>query len=534
MPDIFPMKNFSLIKHLMIRIFLSFIFIVLGVAVKAQGIDVQHYKYEIELSDASDAINGKAYVTVKFLQPLPELVLDLASGKDENGMYVFQVKEGNSLLSSKQANDKLIISLAKQSSKNEVRTFEISYMGTPRDGLIISKNKFGERTFFADNWPNRAHNWIPCNDVPSDKATVEFLVTAPSHYRIISNGALKEEKVIGNNKKRTHWLEDIMIPTKVMVIGAADFAVTRVDNSYHIPVTAWTYKADSAKGAYDYSLGDDILHFFESYIGPYPFNKLANVESKTIFGGMENASAIFYAESSVTGNRSSEALMAHEIAHQWFGNTATEKNFSHLWLSEGFATYLTDMYIEQKYGIDSFQKRLQNERETVIDFVKNFDQPVVDTVTSLMDLLNPNSYQKGAWVLHMLRKEVGDSTFKKIIRTYYNTYKFKNADTRDFQKIADSVSGKDLKWFFDQWLYKPGVPELKIQVKADNEDFKLEITQGKTLYQFPIEISVISKSGTTHERLFIDKQVNEVKVKSSGPFRIQVDPGVKLLYAELK
>src|SRR6476660_3494490 len=210
----------------MMRIFLSFILIVLCVTGKAQVIDVQHYKYEIELSDASDAINGKAYVTVKFLQALPELELDLVSGKDQNGMYVFQVKEGNSLLSSKQANDKLIISLSKPSSKNEVRTFEISYMGTPRDGLIISKNQFGERTFFADNWPNRAHNWIPCNDVPSDKATVEFIVTAPSHYRVISNGALKEEKVIGNNKKRTHWLEDILIPTKVMVIGAADFAVT--------------------------------------------------------------------------------------------------------------------------------------------------------------------------------------------------------------------------------------------------------------------------------------------------------------------
>jgi aminopeptidase N len=332
----------------MMRIFLSFIFILLGLAIKAQGIDVQHYKYEIELSDASDAINGKAYVSVKFLQAMPVLQLDLSSGKDEKGMFVFQVKEGNSLLVSRQANDKLIITLSKPSSKDEVRTFEISYMGIPQDGLIISKNKFGERTFFADNWPNRAHNWIPCNDDPSDKATVEFLVTAPSHYRIVSNGALKEEKVMGNNKKRTHWFEDIIIPTKVMVIGAADFAVTRVDNSYHIPVTAWTYKADSAKGVFDYSLGDDILRFFENYIGPYPFNKLANVESKTIFGGMENASAIFYSESSVTGNQSSEALMAHEIAHQWFGNTATEKNFAHLWLSEGFATYLTDMYIEQK------------------------------------------------------------------------------------------------------------------------------------------------------------------------------------------
>jgi aminopeptidase N len=518
----------------MMRFVLSIILIALHMAVNAQGIDVQHYKYEIELSDASNAINGKAYITVKFLQASPILELDLVSGKDEQGMFVFQVKEGGSLLTSRQANDKLIITLAKPSVKDEVRTFEIGYMGTPQDGLIISKNKFGERTFFADNWPNRAHNWIPCNDVPSDKATVEFLVTAPSHYRIISNGELKEEKEIGSNKKRTYWKEDILIPTKVMVIGAADFAVTRVDNSYHIPVTAWTYKADSAKGAYDYSLSDDILHFFENYIGPYPFNKLANVESKTIFGGMENASAIFYAESSVTGNRSSEALMAHEIAHQWFGNTATEKNFSHLWLSEGFATYLTDMYIEQKYGIDSFQKRLLNERETVIEFVKNFDQPVVDTVTNLMDLLNPNSYQKGAWVLHMLRNEVGDSTFRKIVRTYYTTYKFKNADTRDLEKVAEDVSGKDLKWFFDQWLYQPGIPELKIEMKTEGEDFKLEITQGKTLYKFPLDVSIIgAKSGPIQERFYIDRKVNGFKLNASGPFRIVVDPDKKLLFKEM-
>jgi aminopeptidase N len=518
----------------MMRIFLILILFAKALSVDAQGIDVQHYKYEIELSDATNAIKGRAIVTVKFLQALPVLELDLVFGQDEKGMYVFQVKEGSSLLKSRQANDKLIITLAKPSVKDEVRTFEINYMGTPQDGLIISKNKFGERTFFADNWPNRAHNWIPCNDIPSDKATVEFVVTAPSHYRIISNGVLKEEKEIGSNQKRTYWSEDVLIPTKVMVIGAADFAVTRVDNSYHIPVTAWTYKADSAKGAYDYSLGDDILHFFENYIAPYPFNKLANVESKTIFGGMENASAIFYAESSVTGNRSSEALMAHEIAHQWFGNTATEKNFSHLWLSEGFATYLTDMYIEQKYGIDSFQKRMQNERETVIDFVKNFDQPVVDTVTSLMDLLNANSYQKGAWVLHMLRNEVGDSTFKKIIRTYYSTYKFKNADTRDLEKVAEDVSGKDLKWFFDQWLYQPGIPELKIEMKTEGEDFKLEITQGKKIFRFPLEISIIgSKSGTIHERLYIDSQVKGFKLKASGPFRIVVDPDKKLLYTEM-
>ena len=272
-------------------LFLSFL-IGLSALVKAQDIDVQHYKYEIELSDASNAIVGKANITVKFLKASSTLELDLASGKDDAGMHVFQVKEGSNLLTFRQANDKLIITLARSSTKDEVRTLEINYMGTPTDGLIISKNKFGERTFFADNWPDRAHNWIPCHDVPSDKATVEFIVTAPSHYKIISNGLLKEEIVLGGNKKRTYWKEDIVIPTKVMVIGAADFAVTRVDNSYHIPVTAWAYKKDSTKGAYDYALGDDILHFFESYIGPYPFHKLANVESKTIFGGMITRGAV--------------------------------------------------------------------------------------------------------------------------------------------------------------------------------------------------------------------------------------------------
>src|SRR5690606_37164570 len=124
----------------------------------------------------------------------------------------------------------------------------------------------------------------------------------------------------------------------------------------------------------------------------------------TMFGGMENANAIFYNENSVTGTGSAEALIAHEIAHQWFGNTVTEKNFHHLWLSEGFATYLTNMYIEHKYGRDSFLKRLENEKQNVIQFANRSDLPVVDSVSAYVDLLNANSYDKGGWILHMLRE----------------------------------------------------------------------------------------------------------------------------------
>jgi aminopeptidase N len=490
-------------------------------------IDVQHYKFEIELSDLSDVIVGKATIQAKFLQPSSTIIFDLISMKEEKGMKVFQVKEEGQPLIFIHKNNELEIRLKKHATANESRSFEIAYMGVPEDGLVISANKYGERTFFSDNWPNRAHNWIPCNDVPSDKSKVEFIVTAPIHYKVISNGLLKEEKKIANNLKRSWWKEDIAIPTKVMVIGAARFAVGRVDSNFHIPISSWVYPQDSIKGMRDYSLAQPIIQYFEGLVGPYPFKKLANVQSKTIFGGMENASAIFYAENRVTGTGSSEALIAHEIAHQWFGNTVTEKNFSHLWLSEGFATYLTHMYIEHKYGKDSFQQRLSDDRNKIIAFASKNAVPVVDSSADYMSLLNENSYQKGGWVLHMLREEVGDKNFRNILKAFYKEYGFANADTRDFQAVAEKVSGKDLKWFFDQWLYKPGVPELEIKVKVDGDDFKMKVEQGKDLYRLPLHFTIVKEDGETiHERLMLEERETEYKLKTKGPVRISIDKGL--------
>jgi aminopeptidase N len=506
----------------------------LSLSVSAQrNIDVQHYKYELELSDLSDAITGKAVIRVSFLAPASQFVLDLASVEEDKGMQAFMVLEvGNAKpLMFVHRNDQLVINLNKPAAAKETRSFEIQYMGTPKDGLIISKNMHGDRTFFADNWPDRAHQWIPCNDTPSDKSAVDFIVTAPAHYRVISNGLLQSEEVQKDGRRRTHWKEELSIPTKVMVIGAARFAVARVDSSYSIPVTAWVYPQDSAKGVYDYALGDDILKFFTSYVGPYPYKKLANVQSKTIFGGMENANAIFYAENTVTGTRRSEALMAHEIVHQWFGNTATEKSFSHLWLSEGFATYLTDIYIEQKYGIDSFQNRMQQEKMQVIKFALENELPVVDTLSSYMDLLNANSYQKGAWVLHMLRQEVGNKNFQKIIQTYYSQYQHSNADTRDFQRVAEAVAGRDLAWFFDQWLYQPGIPVLKMEMKLKDNELKIEINQDKHLFRFPLEVMVVEEDGeTTTHRIEVKGRETEFKLKTKGPVKVSFDPERKLLY----
>jgi aminopeptidase N len=154
---------------------------------------------------------------------------------------------------------------------------------------------------------------------------------------------------------------------------------------------------------------------------------------------MENAGNIFYDENTVNGQQEMEALIAHEIAHQWFGNSASESDWKHLWLSEGFATYFTDLYFENQYGTAAMNERLKGERKKVIQFSKRYPHPVIDTTyASLMHLLNPHSYQKGAWVLHMLRTTIGDSAFFSGIRTYYTTYKFGNASSNDFQKCMQT------------------------------------------------------------------------------------------------
>lgn len=495
-------------------------------------IDVQHYSYQLQLTDASDTLRGTASISLKFRSNTNRFALHLSGLRNGKGMRVLNVTGKAKTFSNTHAADRVTIASDAMFKKDSTYQFAITYAGVPSDGLIISKNKYNDRTFFADNWPDRAHHWIPCNDNPSDKATVEFLVTAPGHYKVISNGILVTEKILDNNQKLTHWKEAVSIPTKVMTLGVARFAVKQYADSSIVPVSAWVYPQDSVKGFYDYALAPGIIKFFSDYIGPYPFEKLANVQSKTIFGGLENASAIFYGENTITGDGSNEALIAHETAHQWFGNSATETGFAHLWLSEGFATYMTLLYLEHKYGRDTLVKSLQRNRDEIIQFSRQTSRPVVDSVSGFMELLNANSYQKGSWILHMLRQEVGDTVFQKIIRTYYDRYKGGNADTWAFEKVAEDVSGKDLKTFFQQWLYAPGLPDLDIAYFINDSSVQFSITQEqRKLFLVPLEIQAENENGKTSvKRIMINERKNNIEVNFNfNVSRILIDPNVNLL-----
>jgi aminopeptidase N len=501
------------------------------------AIDVQHYNFQLELSDHSDTIKGKAVINVKIIKRTNTLLFDLATINAEGkGMQVLNVHVADKDISFVHARDKLLINLPAAVKPGDEQTVVIEYLGIPSDGLIIAKNIFNKRTFFGDNWPNRAHSWLPCNDIPADKASLEFIITAPKHYSIVSNGIQTEERSVNDSIKLTHWKEDIPLPTKVMVIGVADFAVSDAGYAGNIPVRSWIYSEDKEKGFYDYAKAKDILQFFINYIGPYGYKKLANVQSKTIFGGMENAGAIFYYERSVTGNGKIEDLLAHEIAHQWFGDMVTETNFKHVWLSEGFATYFTDIYIQSAFGKDSMDHRMVNERDKVIDFDKRSATAIVDTSSYYMALLNPNSYQKAAWVLHMLRNNVGDVVFQKIIREYYKKFAGKNAASEDFIAAAENISHKNLKPFFKQWLYQPGLPEIAITWRYNSAKKNVVVAieqKQKNLFSFPLELSLQTADGKMIKTILVQKRSALISIFSKGTVTaIVADPNYKLLWQE--
>ncbi len=311
------------------------------------NIDVLHYNFEIHVNDSTNQIEGKSTILIRFLRSEKTVDIDLVSvnGSTGKGMQVENITSKGKPVSFRHDKNDLKLTFENEFQPNDTTSFQVEYSGIPADGLIISKNKFGDRTFFGDNWPDRAHNWIPCVDHPSDKATVDFIVYAPDKYQVISNGFLLEETNLEKGFKLTHWKENVPISTELMVIGIARFAVLNNGNVNGIPVSTWVFPQNRKEGFTDYAVGTQPIEFFSKLIGPFSYEKLAHVQSKTKWGGMENASCIFYAENSVTGKNEDEELIAHETAHQWFGDAVTEQNWHHIWLSEGFATYLAHVYI---------------------------------------------------------------------------------------------------------------------------------------------------------------------------------------------
>ncbi len=497
------------------------------------GIDARHYIFCVTLRDDADDIAGEATADLLFVSGgLTEVALDLASPANGKGMEVSEVTSGGAAVRFEHASGRLRIAVAPPSKAGERRQFTIRYHGVPASGLRIGSNKYNERTFFSANWPNLAHQWLPIIDHPYDKATSEFIVTAPAKYQVVANGLLQEETDLGDGRRRTHWKQSVPIASWLNAIGVAQFASRHFGAVFGIPLQTWVFHQDRDNGILTFEGPTRrAMEFYIDRIGPYPYEKLADVQAAGLSGGTEHASAIFYGQGSVV-NRPATGLVAHEIAHQWFGDSVTEKDWDDVWLSEGFATYFTLLATEHYDGREAFVAGLKRSRDTVFAQEKKLPGVAVihDNLSDMSRVLNQLVYQKGGWTLHMLRCLIGTENFWAGIRAYYRRYRDANASTGDFRKVMEEVSGADLGWFFRQWLNRSGSPVIEGAWRYNAAAKKVEIDlvqkQRGDPYRLPLEVAV----DKVIHRIELSQQQQRFEVAAERePASVTLDPNTQVL-----
>lgn len=515
-----------------------------------RGIDIQHYRLTITLPDTGKVIRVAEQVEFVRQRGTDTLRLDLAPP-----MLVRAARLGCGATSAAApfVQDSGRTRVALVGATEDSLCVALEYEGAPTDGLVITTDSAGRWRAFGDNWPNRARHWIASIDHPSDKALVTFSVIAPASRTVVANGERTEEIPLlgtpaGRPMRRTTWRTTVPIPTYLMVIAAAP--LVRRD----LPASACGLAAIGecvAQQVYvapeqerflpgHFDRAGEIVRFFSARVGPFPYEKLAHLQSSTRFGGMENAGAIFYADGLFRRPFGvSIGLIAHETAHQWFGNAVTEREWSDLWLSEGFATYYAALYTEHAFGDSAFRAEMASTRAQILSAPEVATRPVIDSAqTDLMALLNTNSYQKGGWVLHMLRGEIGTAAFDRGVKSYWRAHRHDTAMTDDLRAAMERAAGRDLGWFFDQWLRRPGFIEARTRwrFEAGTSGLTLTVEQGGRFqpYRFTVSIELVRADG---QRELVSVEVPALPTArvsipwslSVAPREVRLDPNVALL-----
>lgn len=500
--------------------------------------DVLNYDLSLSFNIPDKSVSGTMLMTAKSLSDsLKTIYLNLYSN-----MTVEKVKFNDRTdilldVPFQQENDYLIINLNKYYNKN--REFEITviYSGSPKPmgyDSFVFKEIYGSPVIYSLSEPTYGPTWWPSKDLPDDKATLSMHLKVPRGLKGVSNGLLIDSVQNNNGTTTFNWKSSYPISTYLVSLVVAKFSYwqdtyTSLDSTQKVPVVYYVFPVDSSLTWKEWSKTPEMIHFYSSTYGEYPFvnEKYGMAEFGWTDGSMENQTLTSMGYKIVT----SEDVIVHELSHQWFGDAVTMKDWKNIWLNEGFATYSEALWNEYKFGKDSylgyFRKNDMDFSKTVYDpggFI--FSPPVYATV-----------YQKGGWVLHMLRGVIGDTLFFTTLRTYFDRFKYKNADTKDFQAVAEEISGQNLDWFFDEWVYTgTGRPKYEYswvfedfqeQKNSGNYTIKLQINQvqdDRDVYKMPITVTVITENGDKDFKVFNDKREQSfILVANSKPKQVILD-----------
>ena len=498
-----------------------------------RAVDVKHYTIKIDLYPEQKKILGDVTISIRLLDHLTDKI-------DLNFYGNLKIKklEVNGSNSDFTQSEK-ILSIKKPDEDLDSADVRIVYEGTPESlgfGSFYFGNEEGSSVVYSLNEPIYASTWFPCVDLPDDKALADIYVTNDSSKVSLSNGKLIDIKT-KQSRRTYHWKTFYPISTYLIAIYSANYKSSTekyisIDRDT-VDLAFYALPKEFEDARKDFSDHSKYLRAFEELFGPYPFpkEKYSVAEFWWETGAMEHQTITGIGSNFISGKHFFSDMLIHELAHHWWGDAVGPKTWKDVWLNEGFATYSVALYWEKQAGFKALHS-------TMSSITNSFDNGTLYNPGTA--IFGPLVYDKGAWVLHMLRKVVGDKNFFKILKEYFSQYKYGNASTNDFKNVCEKISEKNLNYFFNEWVFKgQGIIDLQYDWNSSQFGQKFstiiqikQLQKGFDIYKFPLDIKLIFDNGdqSVVSTEYVTSREQEIKlISKSKPTKIELDPDSWLL-----
>lgn len=506
-------------------------------------VQMRHLALDVTPDFLARTVKGTAVLTLRVeTTATREIKLDAVD------LTVASVTATRPLQAWQSTDDKLVLTFNDSIAPGNEVEVTVAYSAEPKEGLYFRTPemgyKDGDTHLFSQGEESEARHWYPCLDYPNQLCTTEITCHVPEGMTVIANGRLlAETHDAATHQAVFHWVQE-KNHANYLVSLVAGYFKTIHDEVHGLPLAFHTLPSDSENAESSFRDTKDMIEYFEKEIGvPYAWAKYDQTcVNDFVAGGMENTSATTLTDSTLyppeTENlRNSEGLISHELAHQWFGDLVTCKDWGHVWLNESFATYYETLYNGHKNGHDAYLYELYQRIQSLVNI--NDDTAIVrrDYATT-GDMFGYLSYPKGSMVVHMLRSELGEDLYRRCIKTYLERFQHKNVVSDDLREVIEELSGRSFDQFFDQWLYHGRQPELDIDYSWD-ESAKLakvsirqtqEITPKVVLFRFPLTLRFKTSSGVKDETITVSQKQEDFQFPlTEAPKVVRIDPELTLL-----
>ena len=494
--------------------------------------DALQYSISLVVDLAHERLQGTVDYTFAAVEPLTTIRLD--ARRSDEWHVTFTDLQGKELPAA-WSDDHVVVTLDKPAAKGAHVQFRAALSGHPVDGFYFQKNRYGEPMAFTDHYAVRARGWLPCEDNAADRARFRLHVVAPQADEILGYGvpaagaapAVPPAAPPPEGSRAVDLAADAEIAPYMLAIVIGPLARVHEGGDPRL-VDHFVYRQDVERSKLGLVHDAQWLQTMEKTFGPYLFQKYTTVQCPTRWGGFEAPGNVLLAEDLFDGRDHGQGTLAHELVHMWFGDGVGYAEWRDVWLSEGFASYFGP-WLQSQTGGPSLRDSLLRMRATWLSSPEGRTQSIRDgRFTDPVELLNANTYPKAAWVLHMLRGELGDERFFAALRAWYGSAAGRAATNQEFTAAVEKSSGEDLGWFFAQWLERPDCPELR--AAPDGDTIAVEQVQKGEPYRCWLRLRWRDGKGEPQEkRVRLDGKA--VRVPAAGEVRdLQLDPDVELLF----